>query len=287
MFAWLKPVLQWLDPATLKALGEARNPEAGGAVEDDADRMDRPYPTSNALVPMNAVMLREYPALAWSSKPAHYDTSTAMETAVSDLSLDRVNTLHSIAITALIIGALASIIATIILVWTTDIKSRFANARLANAMAQSDQAKAEAARANERTATLLRQTQQTLLEQDKGRHERAQVGALNAWRRISAVQHDKMVKALRGHAVIVSVLSAGNDPESEQFAEDIVKTLKDAGATVNAATSVFPIPMRGLGMTMTHSDAGTALYAALKGTGFEIKDLPEKDPMMIVVGTKP
>jgi len=75
--------------------------------------------------------------------------------------------------------------------------------------------------------------------------------------------------------------------KSEQFAEDIVKTLKDAGATVNAATSMFPIPMRGLGMTMTHSEAGTVLYAALKGAGFEIKDLPEEDLRMIVVGTKP
>ncbi len=210
-----------------------------------------------------------------------------METAVLDLSLDRANAIQSIAIIALIIGALVSIIATITLIWTMDIRNRLANTHLANALAQSNQAKAEAARANERTAELLLQAQQAQLVQEKARLEHEQTRSVVAWRRISPDQHAKLVKALRGYSIKVNVLSPANDPEAAQFAADIVKTLTDGGVTANAATAMFPIPIRGLGMTMTSSDAGTALYMALKGAGFEVKDLPKKDPVMIVVGSKP
>jgi hypothetical protein len=285
-FAWLKPVSQVFDPASLKAFGEARNLQAQRDVADNANRMDQTYPTSRALVRRNDGLPADHSAFTGESY-GHYDTRTTMDTAVWDLAIDRANAIHSIAIIALIVGALVSIIATVTLFWTTDFKNRFANAHLANALAQSNQAKAEAARANERTAELLLQTQQARLEQEKARLEHEQTRALVSWRRISSDQHARLVKALRGYSIKVNVLSPSNDPEAAQFAEDIVKTLTDGGATANAATAMFPIPFRGLGMTMTSTDAGTALYMALKGTGFEVRDLPEKDPIMIVVGSKP
>ena len=285
-FAWLKLVLQLFDPAARKAFSATCMPGARGDLGDNANKMDQPYATSRALVRGNDGLPEDNSPFTWASS-RHYDTSTAMETAVLDLSLDRANAIQSIAIIALIIGALVSIIATITLIWTMDIRNRLANTHLANALAQSNQAKAEAARANERTAELLLQAQQAQLVQEKARLEHEQTRSVVAWRRISPDQHAKLVKALRGYSIKVNVLSPANDPEAAQFAADIVKTLTDGGVTANAATAMFPIPIRGLGMTMTSSDAGTALYMALKGAGFEVKDLPKKDPVMIVVGSKP
>jgi hypothetical protein len=211
----------------------------------------------------------------------------AMNTAVSVLSFDRVNAIYNVALVALVIGGLVSIVATTTLIWATDAKNRFTSAHIASVRAQSDQAKAEAARASERMAELLLQTQQSRLEQEKIRLEHEQVRNLNAWRRVSPEQHDKIVKALRGHSLIINVLTSSNDPEAAQFGQDIVKTLKDSGASINSAASMFDIPISGLGMTMTKSSEGTALYMALRGAGFDVKDLPERDPVMIVVGSKP
>ncbi len=212
-----------------------------------------------------------------------------METSVWALPLDRANAVYNFALIALVAGAMFSIAATIALVWVSGIKSRYANEHIASALVQGEQARADAARANERAAELLLQAKQAGLEQEKARLEHEQVRALSAWRSISEEQHTKILKVLRGHNFAVNLLSPGNDPEATQFAEAIVKTLKDAGVNVTTATSVMPIPIRGLGMSMStpSSDAATTLYAAFRGAGFEIKDLPEREPVMIVVGSKP
>jgi hypothetical protein len=223
--------------------------------------------------------------LAGSGTPSQDNTRMPMD--VSVLSLDRANTVYSIALFALIFGAMISMIAVAALIWAIDVRNRFTNAQLATVTAQSDQAKLDAARASQRMAELLLQTQKARVEQEKLRLEREQMRSLSAWRQVSHDQHDKIVNALRGHSLTVNLLIAGDDPEAAQFGEDIARTLRDAGASVSTAAGMFPVPIRGLGMTLTKSDAGTALYMALHGAGFEIKDLPEREPPMIVVGRKP
>ena len=225
--------------------------------------------------------------LAGSGTPSRDYAGMPMETSVWALSLDRANTIYNIALVALIFGAVISIVAVAALIWAVDIRNRFTNAQLATVTAQNDQAKLDAARASQRMAELLLQTQKARVEQEKLKLEREQMRSLSAWRQVSREQHDKIVNALRGHSLTVNLLIAGNDPEAAQFGEDIARTLRDAGASVSTATGMFPIPMRGLGMTLTKSDTGTALYMALRGAGFEIKDLPEREPAMIVVGSKP
>jgi hypothetical protein len=210
-----------------------------------------------------------------------------METSVLTLPLDRAYALSNIAMGALVIGAMLTIAATIVLIWLSGIKNRYANEHLSQIFAQSEQAKAEVARANERAAEFLLRAQQASAEQEKARLQLEHVRSLSAWRRVSAEQHMKIVNSLGGHAIAVDLLSPGNDPEADQFASDIAETLKEAGVRVNASTSLLPIPIRGLGMSMSSTEAAKMLYLAFRGAGFEIKDLPEKEPVLIVVGMKP
>ncbi len=209
-----------------------------------------------------------------------------MDTSVMTLPFDRANALSNFAMVSLVVGLLLTIASTIALIWLSGVKSRYIDEHMAQIFAQSEQAKAETARANERAAEFLLRAQQANAEQEKARLQLEQVRTLSAARRLSPEQHAKIVKSLNGHPMTVNLLSPNNDAEAAQFAEDISQTLKDAGITVNASTSLFPIPIRGLGMSMTSSEAGKMLYLALRGAGFEIKDLPEKDPVMIIVGVK-
>lgn len=210
-----------------------------------------------------------------------------METAILSLPLERANTLSNMAMGTLVIGVMLTIAATIALIWLSGIKSRYANEHISQMMTQSEQAKAEAAKANERAAEFLLRAQQANAEQEKARLQLEHVRSLSAWRRVSAEQHSKIVNSLHGRAMTVNLLSPGNDPEADQFASDIAETLKEAGVSVNASTSLLPIPIRGLGMSMSSSEGAKALYLAFRGAGLEVKDLPEKEPVMIVVGVKP
>lgn len=213
--------------------------------------------------------------------------SSMIETTALSLPLDQATAFFNFSMFALIIGAMITIAATIGVIWASALKSRYTDEHLAHALTQREQAKADAARANERAAELLLRAQQARLEQEKAHIELEQVRSIAGPRRISGDQCAKIVKALRGHSMMVNLLRSSNDAEAKQFADDIAKALRDAGLTVNSATSLLPIPVRGLGMTMSSSETATVLYAALRGAGLEIQDLPERNPVMIVIGAKP
>jgi hypothetical protein len=213
--------------------------------------------------------------------------SIMMEPSALTWHLARATTFYNFAMVALAIGAILTIAATIGLIWASALKSRYIDEHLATAFAQQQQAKAETAKANERAAELLLRAQQVQLDRDKMHIELEHVRAIDGPRRLSTEQRTKIVKALVGHPMTINLLSAGNDPEAKQFADDLTAALKAAGMTVNVATSVLFIPLRGLGMTMSSSETGSVLYAALRSANLEVKDLPERNPIMIVVGSKP
>lgn len=200
--------------------------------------------------------------------------------------LARATTFYNFAMGALVIGTVITIAATIGLIWSSGMKNRYADAHLANALAMQEQARAEAAKANERAADLLLRARQAKLDDQKTHLELEQARAISGPRRISTEQRAKIVKALVGHPMTINLLSPSNDPEAKQFAEDLTATLRAAGLTVNVATSVLYIPMHGLGMTMSSSETSSVLYAALHGAGLKINDLPKREPIMIVVGSK-
>jgi hypothetical protein len=288
----VKSALAEFDFAALKAFGEARVPETPTSFAEQIRRSQQQISNRQApvtpLVQQSAFLPRQYPSFdKTQSRFRLFDARITMETSILTLPLDRANALSNVAMGALVIGVMLSIAATIALIWLSGIKSRYANEHLSQMFTQSEQAKAEAAKANERAAEFLLRAQQANVEQEKARLQLEHVRSLSAWRRVSAEQHEKIINTLRGHAMTINLLSPGNDPEADQFASDIAETLKEAGVSVNASASMLPIPIRGLGMSMSSSESAKTLYLAFRGAGFEVKDLPEKDPVMIVVGMKP
>jgi len=110
-----------------------------------------------------------------------------------------------------------------------------------------EEAKTEAARANERTAKLELEAARVRLEQE-------QFKAKLAWRRITIEQHDKIVVALRGQAMAVQLEFPPSDPEATMFANDISVTLRDAGMAVTATAVVSNRPSLGLGISRMPSE---------------------------------
>ena len=203
-----------------------------------------------------------------------------METSIWALPIQQANALHNGAYFALIAGAVVVTLATMTLFWTTGIRERFANERLADAEARSNEARADVARANAKTAAMALETEKVRLDQERLKGQMA-------WRRINPDQHKIIVNALRNHPMTILLLAYGNDPEAQQYAADIQRTLEDAGCTVSYSIGMFATPIKGLGMSMATSGDGSLLYAALRSAGLEVGDIPKKDSIMIVVGGKP
>lgn len=233
---------------------------------------------------------KQIPLHTENPEPSNAYGNTAKNTMIDPSALGwqlaRATTFYNFAMGALVVGAVITIAATIALIWSSGMKNRYADAHLANAVAVQEQAKAEAAKANERAAELLLRARQAKLDDEKTHLELEQARAISGPRRISAEQRAKIVKALAGHPMTINLLSPSNDPEAKQFAADLTTTLRTAGLTVNVATSVLYIPMHGLGMTMSSAETSSVLYAALHGAGLKINDLPKREPIMIVVGSK-
>jgi len=285
--ASLKRTVSELSRAAFKSFGAARVADPPSRVSKSGGPIRRPPQKPNGLVRHTEFSPRQYNLSARTrSQFQAYDERMGMEASMMTLPFDRANALSNFAMVSLVAGLLLTIASTIALIWLSGVKSRYVDAHMAQIFAQSEQARAEAARANERAAEFLLRAQQANTEQEKARLQLEKVRTLSAARRISAEQHAKIVKSLSGHTMTVNLLSPNNDIEAAQFADDIAQTLKEAGVTVNASTSLFPIPIRGLGMSMSSSETGKMLYLAFRGAGFDIKDLPEKDPVMIIVGVK-
>ncbi len=197
---------------------------------------------------------------------------------------------QNLALLGLAAGAVLMLISAIALVRLTNTKRELADKTVAEANERSDRAKAEAAAANERVAMMLQQLRKAVeLKSAKPSVQgQSQAAPDNSDpRRISAEEHDRIVAAMKGHQLAVTVMTVNNDKEAAQFAAELAKTFRDAGLTVNTSTSLFATPFEGLGMSMTSSDAGMRLYTALHAIGYKLQDLPKRDPIMLFVGRKP
>src|SRR5665213_2026704 len=95
-----------------------------------------------------------FPHLAKNHEPSsaygNRTKSNMMDPSALSWHLERATAFYNFAMVALILGALITIVATIGLIWSSGMKSRYADEHLANAFTRQEQAKAEAAKANER-----------------------------------------------------------------------------------------------------------------------------------------
>jgi hypothetical protein len=150
------------------------------------------------------------------------------------------------------------------------------------------------AAANERAATLekeaaeLRQTTVGLeLDLEKERALRVKMQKEIAWRRITPVQEAKLVEMLRGQPMTVSVQAVAGDPESTLYGEDIRRTLRAAGFTVNATLKNFTGPMHGLGLSTNPPDERSIVANAFKAAVVEFgDDVTPASEVTIIVGSK-
>lgn len=112
----------------------------------------------------------------------------------------------------LVVGAVLAFVGTAAVFWSTGIRERYANERVAANEAETAKAKAETARA--------------LLEQER-------LKAQMAWRRISPAQAQLIGQRLGGEPLDTWITFVGNDPEATVFREDIKATFTAAGVKTN------------------------------------------------------
>jgi len=108
-----------------------------------------------------------------------------------------------------------------------------------------------------------------------------------SWRRITSKQEAKLVEMLRSHPMTVSVQAVAGDPESTLYGDDIRRTLRAAGFTVNAALKNFSGPMHGLGLSTNPSPERSIVASALKAADVEFgDDVTPASEVTIIVGNK-
>jgi hypothetical protein len=168
----------------------------------------------------------------------------------------------------LVIGAVLAFVGTAAVFWSTGIRERYADERIAANEAETAKAKAETARA--------------LLEQER-------LKAQMAWRRISPSQAKRIAEELRGEPIEIWITFVGSDPEATVFREDINSALVAAGVK----TKFFSGYERAVGVkVMGGTPAQRArLVNAFAAAGVQVIDSPEpgfmKTGLEILVGTKP
>jgi multidrug efflux pump subunit AcrA (membrane-fusion protein) len=159
-----------------------------------------------------------------------------------------------------------------------------ANVEISEARRQAAVLERETAAAKERTAALEQEATEARKEQEK-------LKAQLAWRRISQAQHDQIVEALRGRLFRVHVTYPSTDPEAMVFADDIARTLQDAGLQVEGSAYLGTVPVFGLGISKLPNDQEpgpdwVALADAFKKSGWTFGLAEVADRLTITVGSK-
>jgi len=155
-----------------------------------------------------------------------------------------------------------------------------ANTKIADAQARAATLELEAAKLRETTVGLE-------LDLERERTLRVKMQKEIAWRRITAAQEVKLVEMLRSHPMTVTLQAVAGDPESTLYGDDMRRTLKAAGFTVNAALRNFTGPMHGLGLSTNPPDERSIIASAFKAADVEFgDDATPTSELTIVVGSK-
>ena len=183
----------------------------------------------------------------------------------------------------LVIGAVLAFVGTAAVFWSTGIRERYADERIAANEAETAKANAEAASANAEAAKANTETAKAKLEQEK-------LKAQMAWRRVSPGQAQVLVQSLAAMALETCwVTFVGDDPEATVFREDINQALTAAGVK----TKFFSGYARAVGLTVrggSSADRGK-LVKAFTAAGLLVLNSSEPgfsgNQLEVLVGTKP
>jgi hypothetical protein len=175
----------------------------------------------------------------------------------------------------LVLGAVFALVGTAAVFWSTGVRERFADQRIAANEAETAKANAEAAKANAEAA-------HAKLEQEKLKAEMA-------WRRVAPAQAKLLAEALAGAQLETWLTFVGADPEATVFREDINEALIAAGIK----TKFFSGYDRAVGLVVKGGapEQQAQLVNALRSAGLQAVQSPEpgfaKNELEVLVGTKP
>jgi hypothetical protein len=182
----------------------------------------------------------------------------------------------------LVVGAVLAFVGTAAVFWSTGIRERYADERIAANEAETAKAKAEAAKANAEAAKANTETAKAKLEQEK-------LKAQMAWRRVSPGQAKILVQSLAAETLETWVTFVGDDPEATVFREDINQALNAAGVK----TKFFSGYARAVGLTVRGglpADRGK-LVKAFAAAGLPVLNSSEPgfsgNQLEVLVGSKP
>jgi hypothetical protein len=220
------------------------------------------------------------------------------------LSSSMADRLFAISNAVLIIGAAAVLIGTIGSVVIAGVRERFSDERIASneaetkrAIADSDvakkgaeEARANAATANERAAMLEREAAQLRLALEAAREETERVHQGVASRHVLLAQRELIRSALSGKHFAISIVTwAGDEPEVVSYRDELASAFSEAGAEVAVDNNVMNPAQVGLllldSTVLADSTAAQALSAA--GIEFAYRQVKTPSPILRVGVKKP
>jgi hypothetical protein len=161
-----------------------------------------------------------------------------------------------------------------------DIIQQDADRRIAEAQTKGEEAREGAAKANERAA----KTEERAAQLER---ENLEIREKVAGRRISKLQHDTIVKSLSSEPVTFD-MQVMQESETALFAADILKTLTDAGWTVDKKELPLGVVWTNLNISLTDDPAAARLAAAFQIAGVPFGIGNERHARVtIIVGGKP
>ena len=193
---------------------------------------------------------------------------TSLSRTMLNISLPVADLVFTWANIVLVIGAVMAFVGTAAVFWSTGIRERYADERIAANEAETAKAKAEAAQAR--------------LEQERLKAEMA-------WRRVLPGQAAQVIHALKGENIETWVTFVGRDPEATVFQEDLNDVLLAAGIK----TKFFSGYERAIGLTVRggQPQQRAKIARALNEAGLPAIESMEpgfgKNELEVLVGTKP
>lgn len=160
--------------------------------------------------------------------------------------------------------------------------------------AQMAEAKVEGIKAGEsagdalvRAAALEKKAARLTKEAEEAKLETERLKAQVAWRRLPSDQRKMIVDDLTGKTLAIHFDYSQNDPEAMQFAEDLLKAIRDAGIIAYTHPLVAPPAPPGVIIFGTEDDpACQALKSALERANVQFKLAPRNGPARLSIGSK-
>jgi hypothetical protein len=186
-----------------------------------------------------------------------------MGVSIWDVSLDTANLVYVVSWIGLIIGAILTAVATLAAFWSSAVRDKHSDTQIQTA-------RTEAAKANERAATLENEAAQARLEQEK-------LKAQLAWRVLPPAAVTAIEQRLSQAPSAINVEHVANDPEALYLAIQIANIFERAkwqiamNAVTMAGTVVF-----GIWIPNSQSPTTAVIQGAFTaaGVGFSTGNLP-------------